>query len=405
MAWFKKKIEQREIGVDQILQALLSNTEIDKTSSLNIPAVAGCVNLIANTVASIPIKLYKEVNKEVIEVIDNRVKLLNDETGDLLDAFQFKKALITDYILFGAGYAYINRSRNKAESLHYVKNSCVSVTVSTDNIFKEASVFVDGAKYRPFEFIKLLRNTQDGISGTGIIDENTKLLSVAYNSLIFEETLVKTGGNKKGFLKAKNKLTQDIMDSLKIAWKMLYGNNSENVMVLNDGIEFTEASNTSVEMQLNENKETNSKDICKILNIPPSLLSGTASDQEYTNGIKMAIQPILKALETALNKDLLLESEKGSFYFACDTKELMKGDIQKRYAAYSEAVRAGWISKNEIRYAEDMKDIPGLDIVTMSLGDVIYDIESKTYFTPNMDSTVDNKMKTIESKVIREGVK
>jgi len=52
----------------------------------------------------------------------------------------------------------------------------------------------------PYEFIKLLRNTKDGAEGVSIIEENNLMLSVAYNSLVFEETLVKKGGNKKGFV-------------------------------------------------------------------------------------------------------------------------------------------------------------------------------------------------------------
>lgn len=399
MAWFKKK-EIRDLPVDPILQALVGTTDIDRTKALNIPAVAGCVELIANTVASIPIKLYKEAEKEVEEVADIRTKLLNDETGDLLDAYQFKKALIVDYLLDGMSYAYINKERNKFKSLHYVKRSSVSVIVGVDNIFKTATIMVDGATYKPYQFIKLIKNTINGVTGTGVVDDNAKVLSVAYNTVLFEENLVKTGGNKKGFLKAKNKLAETVMDALKEAWKRLYGNNQENMIVLNDGLEFQEASNTSVEMQLNENKDTNTSDICTIFNVPPNLLKGTASEQEFTNFVKMAIQPLLKIIETALNKDLLLESEKGSFYFACDTKDLMKGDIEKRYKAYSEAVKSGWISKNEIRYAEDLKAIDGLDIVTMNLADVIYDIETKTYFTPNMDSVRNDGMTKIDGEEV-----
>lgn len=38
--------------------------------------------------------------------------------------------------------------------------------------------------------------------GVGIVEENSKILSVSYNSLKYEEGLVKTGGNKKGFVKS-----------------------------------------------------------------------------------------------------------------------------------------------------------------------------------------------------------
>jgi hypothetical protein len=113
--------------------------------------------------------------------------------------------------------------------------------------------------------------------------------------------------------------------------------------------------------------------------------------------------PLLKAIECALNRDLLLEKEKGTFYFTFDTKDLLKGDIETRYRAYSEAVKAGWISKNEIRYLEDMEPIDGLDIISMSLGEVIYDIKNKTYFTPNTKSLQSSEMK--ENEQIKDDLK
>src|SRR6185437_15485850 len=118
--------------------------------------------------------------------------------------------------------------------------------------------------YLDFEFIKLTRKSKDGVTGTGVIKENNKMLSVTYNALVFEELLVKTGGNKKGFLKSQGRLSAEEITELKKAWNNLYKNNSENVVVLNNGLEFQEASNTSVEMQLNENKKTNSNEICKM---------------------------------------------------------------------------------------------------------------------------------------------
>ena len=382
----KTKTEERaEVQFeDVLLRALIGKGHIDKDTVMNIPSLKSCINFISDTVSMIPFKLYKEFDGKVEEIKDDpRVRLLNDDTGDTLDAVQFWRAIITDYFLGKGGYAYINRKRNEFKSIHYVKEEQISVNPNTDPIFKDYDILVNGNTYQPFEFIKLLRNTRDGCQGKSIIEESPLILNVVYNTLKFEDNLVSKGGNKKGFLKSAKTLTQGVIDALRDAWKRLYSNNDENIVILNDGLEFQEASNSSVEMQLNENKETNSLEICKLFNIPETISKGTANYQDYTNGIKMAVMPVLKVIECALNRDFLLEKEKPTYYWAADTKEITKGDIETRYKAYSEAVKAGWISKNEIRYEEDREEIEGLDIVTMSLGEVIYDIKNKTYFTPN----------------------
>lgn len=400
---FWRKKEERMSLEEVLLQAGILKDTITKKEALNIPSVSACVEMISNTVSILPIKLYKESNGKVEEVIDERVALLNDDTKDTLDGFQFKKAIVEDYLLNGAGYAYIERERNKIKGLYYVDNKSLGISINSDSIFKSYDILVDGVTYKDYEFLKIIRKTKDGITGKGIIRENDLALATAYNSLVFENVLVKTGGNKKGFLKAQGKLTKEAITELKSAWDNMYKNNTENVIILNNGLDFQEASNTSVEMQLNENKKTNFISICTIFNVAPSLLEGKATDIEYNNFIKIAILPILKAIETALNKDLLLPSEKGSFYFAFDTKDLLKGDIEKRFKAYEIATRNGIMQVDEVRYMEDLEPL-GLEFIKLGLQDVLYNPKTKEIYTPNTNKSVniDNPKESVEGGEINE---
>lgn len=390
MAWFKKKEirADTEPAVDDVLlKALLGRTNMTKSEVLNIPSVQGCIKFAADTVSMMPIKLYQKVDGKFKEITDDpRLKILNNETGDTLDAVQFWRAIIKDYFLGKGGYAYINKYRNEFVSLHYVKESDVAIHKNADPIFKNYEILVNGASYKPFDFIKILRNTEDGAEGTSIAEENKLILSVAYSSLVYEENLVNKGGNKKGFLKASRKLSQEVIDRLKEAWRNLYSNNSENVVVLNDGMEFQEASNTSVEMQLNENKESNSSQICKLFNFPESVIKGNASKEDYKNAFKLGIMPILSAIECALNKDYLLEKEKGSFYFAFDTKEMLRGDVKERFEAYKIAIEANFMQPDEARVREDWEPL-GLDFIKLGLDSVLYNPKTKEIYTPNTNKS------------------
>lgn len=378
---------ETETNEDALLRASLADDYMTRDQAMNVPAFAACVNKIAETVSTIPIKLYRlvEGKLEVVEG-DVRVQLLNDDTGDTLDGVQFKRALIRDYLTGKGGYAFINRTGTRIRSLHYVRESEVSFIFAPDPIFKDYDIMVQGSKYKPFEFLKVLRNTEDGRSGKSVVAENSEVLSVAYYSLKYEKTMVKTGGNKKGFITTTKKLSQAVMDGLRKAWNSLYQNNTENVVILNDGLGFQEASNTSVEMQLNENKRTNSDEICKLFNMPPAMINGGATEQDKTNFVQYCLNPILKEFECALNRDLLLESEKGSCYFAADTSELTKGDIEKRFRAYETASKNGFMQIDEIRLKENLPPL-GLDFVRLGLQDVLYDPGTKQFYMPNMNQT------------------
>lgn len=86
------------MGVDLMEFIRGGKSEVTKNEALNIPSLVSCVNFIANTIAMLPIELRnRQDNKAVLN--DKRVWLLNDVTGDTLDAFQMKKAWIRDMLL------------------------------------------------------------------------------------------------------------------------------------------------------------------------------------------------------------------------------------------------------------------------------------------------------------------
>lgn len=393
-------IEEREDTAQaDILRSYCQGNYVSAQKALSVASFSACVEFVANTVALLPIKLYQEDGDNTTEIKDDpRVKLLNDETGDSLDSFQMKKALIRDFLIHGSGYIYINKELNTVKSLHYVEHCNVTASPNADPIFKRCDYYVQGRKYRDFEFIKLLRNTKDGHSGVGIIEESAELLATAYNTIRYENTLLNTGGNKKGFISSAKKLTKEAMDALKAAWVALYSNNENNVMVLNEGLSFKESSNTAVEMQLNENKKVNAEEICKLFSLSVKVISGLANDEEYSTAIKTSILHVFKALETALNRELLLESEKDSFYFACDSSELLKGDIEKRFKAYKMALDANIMQVDEVRYREDLKPL-GFNYIKLGLQDVLLNPDTGVIYTANMNAVANlNNLQKGEQK-------
>ena len=199
--------------------------------------------------------------------------------------------------------------------------------------------------------------------------------------------LFKKGGNKRGFIEAEDRLDKGAIESIKRAWNNLYSNNTDNVVVLNKGAKFKESSNTSVEMQLNENKESNAKDICGMFGFSSRILYGEATEEDRKEYIN-AVMSLLNVIETALDKDLLTEKEKESFYFAFDTKELTRGSLKERYEAYALGLRNNFLQIDEVRAKEDMEPL-GFKWVRIGLNDVLLDVEKGIVYTPNMNAVAD----------------
>lgn len=374
---------------DILLQSLIEGKTISVKQALSIPSVSGDVDFIAGCIASMPVKLYKRKEGKIEEVDkDPRVSLLNNDTGDTLDGFELKKALVKDYLLTTGGYAYIEKVGNEVTGLYYVDNQYVVIDYNFQPIHKSFKIYVEDGTYKSFEFIKLLRNSKTGAWGVGIVDELNNALQTAYQTQLYQLGLVKTGGNKRGFLKSERRLGDAEISALKRAWRNLYANNTENVVVLNNGLDFKEAANTSVEMQLNESIETLNKQIDKIFHI---------SDNFYDT-FKFCIYPIVKAFETALNRDLLLEKEKEKYFFSFDVKEIVRANIKERYEVYKLAKECGMLTTNEMRQEENLNEIPGLDIIDLGLGAALFDVTTQTYYTPNTGTQSD--LKTLEEESV-----
>lgn len=367
-----------------------SDITINKNNVLEIPAVKSSVDLLSSIVAGLPIELYEvgedgEINKVTK---DKRLFLLNLEPNHLSNAYSSKKAMIEDFILDGNGYMYINRNRNEINSLVQVDSDSVSYLSNFDVLNPDLQLLVNGARKELYDFIIVSSGATPDVS-KGIIQHNRELLGTMLLSLGQEKRLSSTGGVNRGILKAQNKLSQDAINALKVAWKNLYSSEDNNsAIVLNNGIDFQTVSSNSKDMQLNENKRLNSKLVYEMFNIPSDMLEGQANEETFNTFVKMSINPILTNLELALNKTLLKESEKGKLFFKVNTDELERSDIEKRFKAYEIALNNSILTVDEIRHKENLNKLPLIGkLIKLSLADVLFDTTTGKVFNTNTSTT------------------
>ena len=141
----QQAITNEQIVDDVLLKALLNNETITREKALTLPCVNGAVDFISNCVACMPVKLYRIKDDKVEEKKDDpRVKMLNGDTGDTLDGFQMKKAMVNDYLLGKGGYCYIRRNRNDVTGLFYVEDRYITIMKVYQPIFKQYTIYVGG---------------------------------------------------------------------------------------------------------------------------------------------------------------------------------------------------------------------------------------------------------------------
>lgn len=388
--WLKKKETRSD---DEVLADFISGLSplsgkvVSKKDALSIPVVAQSVNWISSVVASLPIKMYRKTEKGFIEVYDDyRLPLLNDYSGNCMTANDLKRQVISDLLLDGNGYAYISKRGNKITKLSYVPTTKLTYTESVNSIDKILNVWVDGKPVQDYNVFRVVNNTKNGISGIGFVSDCQDLLGTILSSLKYEHTSI-SSGVRRGFLKSKTKLDSEKLSELKQAWRKLTSPEQSDVLVLNAGIEFEDASSTATESQLSQNKTINIQQVLSYFGLPTNFLEGANSDS-YLTAVRIAILPIVSQLTTALNNYLLLESEKGTLKFDIDTNDVLRINSNERFDAYQKGLSSGILTIDEVRR---MEALPVLDMqyLKLGLGDVLYNVQDGKIFVPNTGQMVD----------------
>lgn len=396
--FFKRKENRSDEGIiADIAEGLIkSSNTVTKQQAMSIPVVTKSVHWIASAIAALPIKMYKLTDSGYQEVQDDyRLALVNEYSGNCMTANDLKRQILTDLLLEGNGYAYISKKGNKIEKLSYIPTCHLTFTESVDNINKVINVWVDGKQIQDYNVFRLVNNTKNGISGIGFISDCQELLGTVLNSLQYENSSI-SSGVRRGFLKSKSKLDSDKMNELRRAWKKLTTPNQSDVLVLNAGIEFEDASSTATESQLSQNKVINMHQILSYFGLPTNFFEGVNSDA-YLTAIRIAVLPLVKQFTTALNNFLLLESEKSNMKFEIDTRSLVEIDVNAKYNMYQTALTNGILTIDEVRQREQL---PVLDMsyLKLGLGDVLYNVTDGKIFVPNTGQIVDPSVATSDDK-------
>lgn len=183
----------------------------------------------------------------------------------------------------------------------------------------------------------------------------------------YTNSLYENGALPLGILKTSGRMNEDQITKLRTAWKKLYSGvrNAAKTVVLQEGIDYQPLSMNPNDIQMNETNKQTVQEICKLFNVPESLVNSTVGkqyvsiEQNNLHFLKTTLAPIISALETSINKSLLLESEKDAgYFFRFDTSELLRTTEKDRVETVVSAINGGVYSRNEGR---NKLDLPSVD--------------------------------------------
>jgi HK97 family phage portal protein len=370
-SWFTRDKEEEEKEKVTLFEEVFgyASDKVTIEDALQIPIVNACVSRVSDVIASTDLRLYKKTDKGREEVEnDNRVKILNTKVDNgLINSFELKKLIVRDYFLKGHCYFYVKRSGNKVEDIAYLDN--VSISSNSDPFNKLFTIHSYDKTLRPHDTLRITRNTKDGMRGKSIIDETGLHFLLIIKTMERLLTDAKRGFLPKGMFKMEKNI-RDLDAVREDVIKMLSDKNSGYIF-LNSAISYEPLEKKKdAENEAKANASELNK-IAAMFGVPVSIINGGANEEDKFNFINFTILPLLATIEASLNRDLLLEREQGKYYFAFDTKELLKGNLKERFEAYQIAIKNNIMSMDEVR---DLENMPRLNFgfYKFNIADAMY---------------------------------
>lgn len=363
-----KTEEKRSIGDGAIFADSLfycPSTSYISTSAMKISAFHRAVNLLSQSCAMLPIKLYVKTGDGKQEIDNDLSWLINNEPNSIQSRYTFFKQLMQDVLLYGNGYALIVRDGTKVKEIRYIKPMYVTIIYNEVDYSVKYEIKGYGTK-QSYEVLHFFNESDDGIQGKSILKSAGDTLELAADSNRTARKFFKNGMGISGILKFKNLLNDKQRNEIRTAWSTSMSTGDGGVAILGNDADFQSVSLDPKNSQLLESRQFNVAEIARFFDLNPCML-GTDSNYNQIEAamigfLQECLQPKLTMIEQELSRKLLLERERRSgYYFAYDTQDILRA-TKKDLAEYmTKLVNNGLATPNELRGKLDLKPIEGGD--------------------------------------------
>jgi len=351
-----------------------SGEYVSPETALRCSAVYSCVGILAESIAQLPLKLYRRTagGKEEVEESPLR-RLLGWKPNEWQTSFEFREMAMQHLCLRGNFYAYkVTDSRDEVRELLPLHPDQVTVEQRPDWSLAYRITFNDGRqetvdKSRIFH---VRYRTLDGVRGISPILYHRDTVGLALTTLKHGSRVFRNGALPTGILQHPGKLSKESLERLRESWEASYGGvNSGKTAILEEGMTFTGLTMSNEDMQYLETRAFQVEDIARIYRVPLHMIQSVEKSTSWGSGIEnmslgfvqFTLLPWIRRIESAIWRDLIPDREKESVFPEFLVDGLLRGDIKSRYTAYQLAIQSGIMSPNEVRAKENLNPRPGGD--------------------------------------------
>lgn len=343
-----------------------SGKTVNERTAMQTTAVYACVRILSETIASLPLHIYKYSDKGKEKAIDHKLYyLIHDEPNPEMTSFVFRETLMSHLLLYGNAYAQIIRDgRGQVVAIYPLLPDRMRVDRNTSGdlyyeYHSDKGVFILGRD----DVLHVPGLGFDGLIGFSPIAMAKNAIGMAIATEEYGASFFANGANPGGVLEHPG-IVKD-PSKIRDSWNQVYqgSSNAHRIAVLEEGMKFQQIGIPPEQAQFLETRKFQINEIARLFRIPPHMVgdleksSFSNIEQQSLEFVKYTLDPWVIRWEMAMQKALLLPSEKKAHFIKFNVDGLLRGDYQSRMAGYSIGRQNGWLSANDIRELENMNPI------------------------------------------------
>lgn len=361
-----KKIKQRSQSSQDFYSGVDLNEgiqRIDIDTSLKLSVVQGCVKVLSEDIASLPLFIYKDIKGGKEKAKDHELyNLLHLAPNAYMDSFTFFSTAMTQALLWGNCYCEIVYKKGKVESLFLLPPAKTQKMIIKGKPWYKVKVGNEDRFLRDEYVLHIMYMSKDGVSGISPIEEAADVFNLSYFVQTYSKKLFENGTNTGGVLEHPGNLSDAAGENLRKSFNINKGlENSHRMMILEEGMKYSKMSIPPNDAQMIESRKFQIEDIARIYRVPLHLIQSL--DHATNNNIEHqsldyvthTLRPWLVRWERQLKLKLFFGTDY-SAEFKVDG--LLRGDYKTRMEGYGIGRQNGFLTVNEIRALENMNSVP-----------------------------------------------
>lgn len=358
---------------DELLkgQAAATGASVNESSAMRVGAIYGCVKVLAESIASIPLHVYRKLDSWSKEkAVDHPLyPLLHSQSNDLQSSYEWRETMAVHVLLQGnhVSIPVVSGDNRILELLPILPGQ---VKIERDPKTQEVVYNVtpeSGGRpipYRRSEVFHLKGLSSDGWKGRSVLSDAREAFGMGIAEQEFAGRFFSNRANHGLVVMHPKEMSEPAYKRLEESLnnRTTELGNAWRTLILEEGVDLKTVSMTLEDAQFIEGRQFTVTDICRIFRVPPHMvfeLSRATFSNIEQQSLEFAIyslRPWLVRIEQAINMQLL--GINSGYYAEFNMEALLRGDAQSQANALATEIMNGMITPNEVRALKNRNPYP-----------------------------------------------